>query len=80
MTDCEEVVGDSRCDSCALQLLISLAVEEKKGKVSLLKEVTIEQKLDKIMKQNESILKELKKIEEDLTFMKKELHIIRRKA
>ncbi len=61
-------------------IFISLAVEEKKGKVAPLKEVSIDQKLDKIMKQNESILKELKRIEEDLTFMKKELHIIKARA
>ncbi len=59
---------------------ISLAVEEKKGKVSPMKEVTIDQKLNKIMKQNESILKELKRIEEDLTLMKKELRIIKARA
>lgn len=59
---------------------ISLAVEKKSDKVTPTEKITIEKKLDKIMKQNESILEELKKIEEDLTFIKKELHIIKARA
>ncbi len=59
---------------------ISLAVEEKKGKVSPMKEVTIDQKLNKIMKQNESIIRQLKHIEGDLEFMRKELRIIKARA